>query len=422
MSGRLWALFAFFILYGTTIPFNFSRDPDFIRQRLDALSWNPLVRADGRRVSIPDAVQNVMLFVPFGALGSLACQRRVTSRAARAGVVTGAGVGLSVLVETLQLLTIDRVASTSDVLTNGLGALTGVVVSDYGAQKAAAFLRQYGSSRWMTNSWTYPALSALTVLLVAAWQPFDVTLDVSTVGSKVRALYLDPWQQGPLTDEGSALIAYALATFALVTWFRASGAPRASLKAVAGAAGLAVGLELSQALISSRTPAGSDAAVRLVGVAVGACLVPVIHRRRHRLLPWLALLWVACVASAAVSTWSPFQVREQRLDFVWFPLLGSYSNNWFPAVSHAIELGLNYFTFGFVLASVYRRRSDVWAALVIAMAGAMGIEYGQSWFVGRFADITDVAFSVLGAGLGAWSGGRGAEIFESARASAVAQS
>ena len=118
--------------------------------------------------------------------------------------------------------------------------------------------------------------------------------------------------------------------------------------------------------------AGSDAAVRLLGVAVGACLAPLMHRRRHP-SPWLALLWVACVVSAAISTWSPFQVLEQRQAFAWFPLLGSYSNNWFPAASHLIELGLIYFPFGFVLALVYRGRSVVMVALVLSFAGAVGI-------------------------------------------------
>jgi glycopeptide antibiotics resistance protein len=239
-------------------------------------------------------------------------------------------------------------------------------------------------------------------------------MDVGTVGSKLRALYRDPWQQGPLTDEGTAIVLYVLSTLALVQWCRASGVLHPWLKAIACAVLLTLALELSQAFISSRTPAGSDVTVRLLGVVLGAALTPAV-RGQQRLLPWLALLLVACTVSAAVSTWSPFQLREQRLAFAWWPFLGSYSNNWFPAISHLIELSLTYFPFGFVLASTYRGRSVVTIALVIASAAAVGIEYGQSWFAGRYPDITDVAFSALGGGLGAWFGGAGAEIFENAR-------
>lgn len=415
----MWALFSLFILYGTTIPFNFSDAPDHLRQRVEALSWNPLERTDGRRISIPDAAQNVMLFMPFGVLGSMACHRRFTSRAARAAAVAASGVALSALVETLQLLTIDRVAATSDVLTNGLGTLIGVLAAEQGRHRSATFMREYGSARWMTTAWTYPALIALTVLLVAAWQPFDFAMDVGAVGSKLRALYMDPWQQGPVTDEGGAVVLYSLATVAFIQWFRSFGAQQAWLKGMACAAVLVLGLELSQALISSRTPAGSDAAVRLLGVAVGACLVPATRHRRN-LWPWLALLFVACVISAAILTWSPFQFREQRQAFAWLPLLGYYRNNWFPAISHLIELSLIYFPFGFVVASLRRGRSVVATVLLLASAAAVGIEYGQSWFAGRYPDITDVAVSALGGALGAWFGGRGSEIFESARAPEVA--
>jgi glycopeptide antibiotics resistance protein len=394
VSRRLWALFALFILYGTTIPFDFDRDPDHVRQRLAALPWNPLIRTDGRRLSIPDAVQNVMLFMPFGVLGGLAGHRRIRSRAARAAAVTGAGLALSIAVETLQLLTVDRVAATSDVVTNGLGALVGVTVADQVVPRWAAFLREHGSSRWMTSEWTYPALSALAVLLVFAWQPFDFTLDVGEVGSNLRALYRDPWQSGALTDEGSGVILYALATVALTEWFRATGIPQAWLKAVACAAVLAMGLELSQALVGSRTPAGSDAAVRLLGVAVGACLVPGVRGSRHR-FPWLALLLAACVASAVISTWSPFQIRDQRDGFAWFPLLG------------------------FVLATVNRGRSVVVMVFLVTSAAAVGTEYGQSWFAGRHADVTDVAFFALGGVLGAWLGGHGARNFERARSAGM---
>ena len=87
----MWALFALFIVYGTTIPFNFSQDPDFIREKVAALSWNPLTRPDGRRVSIPDSVQNVMLFIPFGMLGGLACRRSFASRATMVAAVVADG-------------------------------------------------------------------------------------------------------------------------------------------------------------------------------------------------------------------------------------------------------------------------------------------------------------------------------------------
>ena len=411
-------LFALFIVYATTIPFNFIRDPAQVRAKLATVQWNPLKRADGRHVSIPDAVQNVMLFIPFGVLGGLACRRGATSRARIVAIVGAAGAGLSAVVETLQLLTVDRVAAMADVMTNGLGAAGGALVAREGRQRMLAVIRAHVTSPWMTNRWTYATLCAVGVLVVSAWQPFDLTLDVSTVGSKVRALTRDPWQRGPWTDEGGAVVLYALTTLVVAKWLDASGAALVPLKAALAAAVLAIGLESSQALVGSRTPSGWDATVRLAGVAVGLVLVPVM-RVFDRMLPWLALLFTACVAGAAILTWSPFQIIAERQPFAWFPFLGYYGNNWFPAVSHVIELALIYFPFGFVLGMSRPPRQAMKAAVLMSLGAAIIIEYGQSWFVGRHADVTDVAFSALGGGLGAWLSGHGADLFERTRAARV---
>jgi VanZ family protein len=365
-------------------------------------------------MSIPDGVQNVMLFVPFGVLGGLACRRRVASQPARVALVTVAGASLSALVEALQLLTTDRVTAASDVAANTLGAFAGVVAVDQARRHALALLREHGASRWLTSRWTYPALIALGVLLVSAWQPFDLTLDVSTVGSKVRALTRDPWQSGPWTDEGNAIVLYTLATMALARWFEACSVARPGALAVAAGSLLAIGLESSQALVSSRTPAGSDAAVRLLGVAAGAVLLPVV-RRAGRPTPWLTLLFGACVAGAAISNLSPFQMSAEPEAFSWFPFLGYYDNNWFPAVSHVIELMLTYFPVGFVSSWWRLSRRTLRVVMPPVAVAAIAIEYAQSWFVGRHADITDVAFSIVGCVLGAWCGQRGADLFEHAR-------
>jgi len=420
VSSRLWVLFALFIVYATTIPFNFIQDPAQVRAKLAAIQWNPLKRTDGRRLAIPDAVQNVMLFIPFGMLGALACRRGITSRPGIVAVVGAAGTGLSAFVETLQLLTVDRVASMSDVMTNGLGAAGGALVALEGRRRALGVMRAHARSPWLTNRWTYPTLCALGVLVVSAWQPFDLTLDVSTVGSKARALSRDPWQQGPWTDEGSAVVLYALTTLAVANWLEASGAALAPLKAALTVAVLAIGLESSQALVGSRTPSAWDAAVRLAGVAVGVALVPAT-RAFDRRRPWLAILFAACVASAAILSWGPFAINAERQPFTWFPFLGYYGSNWFPAVSHVIELALVYFPFSFVLGMSRPPGQAMKAAALMALGAAIVIEYGQSWFVGRYADVTDVAFSALGGGLGAWFSGRGADLFEKTRASATAR-
>src|SRR5260221_8785068 len=104
----LFVASAVFILYGTTIPFNFMLDRQQVLAHLSRITLNPLISPDsGSRVSIPDFVGNILLFVPLGFFGiwSLAGRRSSVSRFVGLTLV---GCALSVAVETLQLFTYDR--------------------------------------------------------------------------------------------------------------------------------------------------------------------------------------------------------------------------------------------------------------------------------------------------------------------------
>jgi glycopeptide antibiotics resistance protein len=66
--------------------------------------------------------RNVLLYVPFGTLGMLALGRGDARGALR---VAGVAMLFSLGVETLQLYTVDRVASLTDVVSAGVGAIAG---------------------------------------------------------------------------------------------------------------------------------------------------------------------------------------------------------------------------------------------------------------------------------------------------------
>lgn len=71
-----------------------------------------------------DVFRNVLLYVPFGALGLLSLERRQWRGAAKVALI---GVLFSVLNEVLQLYTVDRVASLTDIASAGLGSLAGAL-------------------------------------------------------------------------------------------------------------------------------------------------------------------------------------------------------------------------------------------------------------------------------------------------------
>jgi glycopeptide antibiotics resistance protein len=414
VSRTLWIVFALFIVYGTTIPFRFSTDPGAAAAKFAAVSWNPFVNATtGRRVSITDSVQNLMLFLPFGLLGALALDDRIRRTATRVATVTLMGAGLSTVVEAFQLFTVDRVASFSDVTTNTTGALLGASIAWPARRLFQQGLRRVVAAGMVDSVTFYPAMVATAVVAVAAWQPFDLTLDVSTVGRSVRALWRDPWQVGGFRDEGAALIHYVLFAAALSAWLQRRRVRHPAL--TAGAIGIAgaLTLEASQFIVDSRMPSGLDAMVRVVGVGIGVVLW--MGRGTSRSAWWIALLVAATAAGAAIQLLSPFDVAATRRPFSWLPMLGYYQNNWFPSVSHVIELVLLYFPLGFCLALVIpSARHALLATLGITLAICIPVEFFQGWIVGRYPDITDVAFSFCGGWLGVVAATGGAATFASA--------
>jgi VanZ family protein len=403
-------------LYAGTIPFHFSATHESIRARLHALPLDPLISPDtGHRLSIPDVVQNILLFLPFGALGVLAgSTRRVWARVLW---VTVLGAALSCLVESLQLLTSDRVASVGDVVFNTAGTAIGAVLAWQLRAAFAAGLRRLQQEGLADVAELRPFAMALLVILIAFWQPFDVTLEVGTVAAKVHALRADAWQFSGLRDEGMSIMLSAFLAMTLASYLSVLGEARAGRKAAAIGVVLVSMLEASQILIGSRMPGLWDAVVASFGVALGAGLWAAASTIIWPRL-WLGVFVAMTVVAAALQMLSPFEIADRFHTMGWFPFLGYYRHTTFETLSHVIEIGLLYFPLGYWAGAAgaaglpteaaseasVRRRLAYAGGVGLALVIAGPIELGQGWIVGRYPDITDVALSLAGASLGVWAG------------------
>ncbi len=393
LPAIVWLTFTLFIVYGGSIPFHFTADRALVADKLSRLRFNPLISSDtGRRVSIPDVIQNIALFIPFGALGIIALRQQRSELTALIGTTALAAV-LSAAVETLQLFELDRTTSMSDFCANIAGAL-------FGATAAAALIRssrvatlQLRARKLMEVPQFYPLLVAAIVLLVAAWEPFDFTLDVGTLVGKVRALQVDPWQFRAVRDEGVELVRYALFGLAASLWLRQVGARSSTMLAAAGGAAVAGGLEASQWIIASRMPGLEDAAVQAAGALAGAALSRRWPWDRSPIF-WCVVLWCATGLGAALQLLGPFEIAAAH-----------------RPVSQSFELVLTYLPLGFAVSIVSGRRSAIWIAVAATLLVAAPLEYVPGWIVGRYGDATDVAMAVLGAVIGVWIAGAGAPEF-----------
>jgi glycopeptide antibiotics resistance protein len=421
--AALWAFFALFIVYGTTAPFRFTTAPEVVAGHLSHVVLDPLISPDtGRRESIPDLVQNVLLFVPFGVLGILT--RGASTRSVI--LVTGLAAALSTTVETIQLFTLDRVASFGDMVFDTTGALLGTLVAVSGRRTARLTLQRLEDAGALDEATLYPASVAGLVLCAAAWRPFDVTLDVGTVLSKVHAFRYDLWQfPGVLTDEGVTLVRYTWFAFATGAWLhgirtnrRQSRASPPSLGPAALAAGIGVaaafGLELSLAFIASGpAPRLEDALVGASGAVLGALL----WAGRPRIAPrgWFGVLLAVTAVSAAIQVLSPFEAAPTYQVLAWLPSAWRDTDAVLPAISHAIGTALIYLPLGFWFAGARRHGSGTaLAATGLSILISLPLECALGWIQGSDPNAVDIGFSMAGGCLGAWLGlrsiGRGVPV------------
>ena len=397
----LWLLYAVFIVYGCTIPFHFSGDRAAILERARHVSLNPFVSPDtGRRLSIPDTVQNVLLFVPFGALGMLGAVRG--RRLLRLMAVTALALALSTSVEALQLMTTDRVSSVADIWTNTLGAFLGGLGVWWTRTAVVSFIAKLRSAGLDTPE-LRPLLVAATVVAIAFWQPFDVTLEVGAIVGKIRNLEQDVWQFTGLRDEGTSLMLCAFLAMTLTSYLSLLGERRPGRRAAALGIGFVFLMEASQTFIWSRSPALWDALVGASGVMIGVA----IFTAAGRLISpgfWLGVLATATAAAAALQMLSPFDITPTYHAFGWFPFVGYYSHTTFETLSHVIELMLLYFPLGYWIGNSAPGKPGllrpVLFALLLTLVIAGPIEYLQGWVVGRYPDVSDVAVSLFGCWVG----------------------
>lgn len=397
-----WALYALFVLYGCTIPFNFAGGLEEAVAKFRQLPLSPWINpATGFRPSIADTVQNILLFVPFGAFGILAGRRTVT----RVLVVTALGTSLSLVVETLQLFMANRVASVADVATNTFGAFAGAAAALLASGAAVRIFARLQRSGWTAVTEFQPLVVLAAVTIVAFLQPFDITLDVSTVAGKVRTFVAAPWQFTGLRDEGLTLLVSGLLSISIAAYLRAIGCARVAQTAFFITVVLCAGLESVQLLITSRMAALSDATVFIAGAATGAWAW-----RARTVLDRPAIRNVAIVGATTIAVvlamLSPFELRSSYHSAGWLPMYGYYARTTFQTLSHVIELLVLYFPLGFCLAVGSLTGPWRWLAVVLsALIIAAPVEYLQGWIVGRFPDASDVAVGVSGAVIGAWMAG-----------------
>lgn len=258
LAAPAWALLALFVAYASGGTWT-SEGPGI---------WAPLY------LSWPDLAQNVLLYLPFGVFGALTLRAHRQSALAAELEVAGIALLFSLFVEVIQLYTVERIASLTDVFAATIGAAAGGLVADAVAtsgDRGIAALRPSG----VLDSPHTPVLAVwLAATIVVAWWPFDPTLDVSSLAARMRIVRRDPWQFDFVACVGQAALYTCVSLAVAMSAWRL----RTFAGAIAGAAGaMAIALiaDAGQLAMGSQPIGLAGVAAQIAGAVTGSALFAV---------------------------------------------------------------------------------------------------------------------------------------------------
>jgi len=379
----LWLGFTVFIVYGAIVPFHWVSDSGAVVERLHQLTAHPWAFSNqGDHLSISDVLQNLLLFLPFGALGVLAGDLRSAVRT-RIAFVTGAAFALSVAVEALQLLTVDRVPSAGDVVVDTVGCILGAVLTAHFRPHILRGVQNLRSAGWIGVRELRPVAIALLLLAITWWQPFDVTLELGSIVRKMRFLERDFWQFWGWRRAGTQFMLTAFLTMALGRYLAAVDVRRPGWMAAFLSAALVFLLEAGQLFVESRMPGLADPVLASAGVAAGMAIW-VLATRIEWPGWWLGALAMMTFGAATVQV-----------------MLSGAPATTFEAVSRTVDLALLFFPLGFAVGrAVSDRRRTYGLGIAIALTLGGSILAVAWWFGGRYAGVGVVGVSLAGVLLG----------------------
>lgn len=339
------------------------------------LSGLPQLR-EWRTPSQRDAMVNLLLYLPFGLLGSMALEKSGSAVSRIFWPVVGACF-LSFSIEVIQHALPARDPSLADWTLNMVSAALGTLAA---ALYSALPVRPL--SRRLQRLSIGPAPALLVVLwLIGHLAPFVPRLRPGRIESALEASLAMPFATG---DFFEYLACYAVLGALVNTLLRRpyfwSGL--LTLFAISIAARLLfVGQHLSPA--------------EFVGVVVALLTIAMLRRIDPR--NWESRLFLlACVAVFIAGVWPAAAPGTLPLETIWIPfaeLAGGAADPGALALPERLFLGI-----GLAWLALHGGTRRI-PPLPFAMMVAIGAEFLQQWVPGRQPDTTDIAALLIGAAL-----------------------
>jgi len=189
-----WFIIVIYIIYGTLIPFDFSfnlKDIDRGINRIDLIPFYPQYRAG--RLSLPDVVSNLLLFIPYGFLLNWWLYQQGIGRVKNKLICIISAFLFSSMIEFLQIFSISRKTEMTDVVNNTISAWIGCVLSNiFLISYKDKFFHQVNIIRRNNPLLIFLILYSLLILLGFMY-PFDISIDVDDIRHALTEANLIPF-------------------------------------------------------------------------------------------------------------------------------------------------------------------------------------------------------------------------------------
>lgn len=358
------------ISFVSLYPFDFNLRAITVDSLMAIRSWRYMISSRG------DVLGNILLFVPFGFLGTLLLPRGRGYGMRLAAFAMG-GIAFSYALQVLQIALPTRTEAISDVIWNALGMALGIL-------GAIASQRR----QWQPSGLPRASFAPAPLLLFCSWMayrlfPFVPTLDFQSLKNSVKPLFIDP--------QLSAVSAYHdMAAWMLAAFLLRQMAPDRQLDRALWA--IIGGTIVCEIIIVSNVVHISG----VLGAGLGCALWAMwLGRVRHPSITLAALLAIML----ALSGLEPFLLRGEMRSFNFMPFTGLLKGNIFISIAAMLEKTFLYGGFIYVLSRTglgYGRSAGL-AALLLGI-----IELLQTFTYGHTPEITDPILALLlGYGLAA---------------------
>lgn len=402
-ARRLLLVYGLFVVYGCFIPFRFNLDPNFVKWRWEVFLIEPM-RGNLPRLAVPDAVSNVLLFVPFGIFCVWVMMANRARHDAFLPILLTAAYGLAfgVALESGQTLSPWRSPSLIDVASNAIGALIGASFGRILFHNVAGLAR----TRPVQALQEHPSLLALAYLLagvfIDAFYPFAVTLDVSTVWQNFKQSQWLP-SQGIFHSHGLNLIVEKGAIFAAIGYLVAMNAGRRFAASAPGAwlacSFFALAIETGKLFFAGRSFAGENVALSSLGALLGVLLERTVPnsawlRSRRQAIWFLLVFGFAAHFELTPFDWiSPSELPARLSQVEWLPFKSYYAAEPLWALFDLQRKIYFFLPLGFTAMALYARHRagpSRGRALLACLGIAAALESLQLLVRSRVPSVTDL--------------------------------